>query len=496
MQPELHQNINTNIELKQTLAPQIIQSLDILQLTNLELTEYIEQQLEQNPVLEIADSDDTDNDLENDSKDIENEESFKFENPEKTEYSNNELPSLDNQENFDDDWQERFDDGADYGYGFYNNSDTDDDRDSFEKYTPEKVSLFQHLQKQLLLIFSNNADYQAALYLISNVDEKGFLKVSIYDAAAYCKMSIEKLNEIRQNIMTLDPQGICSLDTREFIMFQLKNKTNINYWTKAAVEKHFDLIISKKIEELARKLRITTHTANEIVSDISKLSAFPLFNFTDDADLTANYIVPDIIYRKINNVWEPFPNNDFIPKIKINQFYKELLLSKTTLKEVKLFLRERITAGENLIKYIKQRESTIMKVARKIAEQQIDFFEKGPQYIKPLILKDIAKLTGFHPSTISRCTNNRYAQTPHGLFELGYFFSSKIETHNGIELSATFIKDKIKNIILNENPDKPISDTDIYYQLIKEGIIINRKTVSNYREALGILPKHLRKKII
>ncbi|HPG29951.1 MAG TPA: RNA polymerase factor sigma-54, partial [bacterium] len=400
------------------------------------------------------------------------------------------------EESFDADWENYFDDVSDIGYVGSSSYNSDEEKDSFESYTPEKISLFEHLQKQLMLVISNHNDYKIALHLISSIDENGYINTSVESAAEYFNTSVEKINKIRNIILNLEPPGICSLNLKEFILFQLKQKQNANTkWPIEIVEKHFDLIHNRKILEISRRMKLTPALVEKCLDDISRLAPYPAFAYNDQSGGNFQYIIPDVYFKKINSEWMVIINDDYLPYLRINPYYRKLAYMKSTNKQEKQFLKENIVSAENLLKAINQRHLTMYRVATRILDRQKDFFEKGISHLKPMVLREIAEDLKLHESTISRCTRGKYGQTPFGLFELKFFFSNGLPTTSGNEISSVAIKEKIKKIVSEEELTDPVSDIDIWKKLTYEGIIAERKTISNYRDEIGNLPKHLRRRI-
>jgi RNA polymerase sigma-54 factor len=468
---QLDVNLTQRPELKLTLTPELLLSLDLLQFTSLELAEWVEQELEKNPVLEqnLQDNDGEEKEIDDSEKEV------------------------DIEKDFDMDWEDYFNDGRDLGYRGANYSD--DDKDSFETYTPSSVSLFQHLQSQLQLVSHKEIDYKIGLYLISSIDKKGYFNTTIENVSEYFNVSTDKIEEIRLNIMKLDPVGICSKNLQEFILVQLMSKRKLNRTLVKMVNDMFDLVQKRKINSIARKLKTSPEYVEKSISELSELMPYPTYGYNGGDTEKAQFIEPDVLIKKINGEWIVIVNDSYVPVLRINKYYKQMIFKKNLKSDEKEFLKNNINSAQNLIKAINQRHLTMYKVTKSIVEHQKDFFEKGIRYLKPMILKDIADDVKMSESTVSRSTRGKYAQTPYGVFELKFFFSNGLPTDNGKNISSVTVKEKVKDLIENEDITDPISDTEIWKKLKESGIHIERKTIQNYRESLGILPKHLRRRL-
>jgi len=522
-QPNPHKSgldISHKTELRTQLSYELLQSVGLLELTNLELAEWIQQELERNPALETEDEsedesniDERDIDIENEipvpdeifddydeySADSEKKEDENYEDGKKDGIADNESEndniktseSESETEFTNEEIQEIFGDASDTGYIYENSGE---EKDSFETYTKAPVSLFSKLQEQLLLTFHNNDDYKIAIFLISSITEQGMLNISVESAAEYCKTNVETIDRIRHQVIQLDPPGICSLNVHEFLLFQIKNTVKVKYWTRLIIENYFDLFQKHKFDEIIRHLKINKDVMQESKEEIARLAPYPSLAFEDDFS-DNHYIIPEVVFKKISGEWIVIIDNEYIPSIKISPHYRNLILSGQINKAEKNFIKDHIISGENLIKAIRQRQTTMRRVAERILVRQLSFFEEGIMGLKPMILRDIAEELKLHESTISRCTRGKYCQTPHGIFELKFFFTSSLATTAGDKISNAVIKERIKKMIHDESEDDLLSDIAIWKELIREGLMVDRKTISNYRDDLGILPRHLRKKI-
>ncbi len=500
--------LSSRPELRQHFSYELLQSVELLELTNIELAARIQTELEKNPVLELEEEEEAEDeiDIETPKEDEEDE----FEEKKSEEISSENTPDKKEEdydsaadkslspeaeaekELADNELEEYFSNASDIGY--LSNSSFEE-VDSFENFTPSRISLFSKLQEQLLMVLNNTKDYKTAIYLISSITDKGFLNVSVEAAADYCRASVEYINMIRDIIMFLEPIGVCSLNIREFLLFQIQNSAKISYWTKIIIEQYFDFFQKHKMDEIARRLKINMRAIQACVNEIAALIPFPAYAYDDKSSDNYHYITPEIIYKKVSDEWQIIMNNDNMPYLRISSYYKNLVMSGGLGREEKNFIKGHINSAQNLIKAINRRQVTMYRVADRILHRQRDFFEKGILGLKPMILRDVADDLKLHETTISRCTRDKYCQTPFGIFELKFFFTSGLSTTDGLKISNAVIKEKMKSMLSVEDNSNPLNDTDIWKELIRDGLMVDRKTISNYREELGVLPRHLRRKI-
>jgi RNA polymerase sigma-54 factor len=467
IRPELH--------LKQTLklimTPQLQQAIKMLQLSNIELTERIEDELIENPALEVEEKE---NEYANDL-----EEKIK----EKRDLAEGKPTRY--EEGFEDEFffEDRSFFRADRGFG------EDKKREFLEGAVSREETLREYLFWQLRLLKITPEETRIGEILINCIDSKGYLSVPLEEIVSEFSVPQEKLLEVLTYIQGLDPPGVGARDIKECLIIQLKNKGSFPL-AERIVKEYLNELKMNKFEEIAKKLKVTISKLKEAFSVISKLEPYPGRQFYSDE---IKYIIPEVIVEEKEGNFEVFPNSASIPRLKVNGYFQRLARKNITDKNIRDFAADKVQAARNFIHSVEQRESTLLRVSKTILEEQREFFEKGPKYLKPLTLKDVSGALGLHESTISRITSSKYVQTPFGVFPLKYFFSNSIPAQGNREYSATSIKEIVKDIIEEEGGKKHLSDQKIANILAKRGIKLARRTVAKYRKELHILPSNLRR---
>lgn len=475
----LETKLTHDINQRLILTPQIITSIRLLTMPIAELRVYLEKQMTENPVLEI----DTNSDPLTEKE------------PELDESSQDNLFSeeeIDFKEQFDilnsmdEEWQENF---------FKNTASSNDpDRKHKRDYRLSLITkphnLYDHLIEQLVLADLDPKERLVAENIIGNIDEHGYLQASLEEISQTCQTNITKVKKILSVIQNFDPPGVAARDLRETLLIQLRYLKKDNTLAYQIVKNHLDDFNKKKFEKIARKLNVSIEEVNQAKQTICKLEPKPGRLF---GEVRPQTITPDIILEKKNGEYVIILNDNEIPRLKINKYYKSLIKKQNLSPETAQFIKEKIKAALGLIKGVAQRQSTIMKITREIVAYQKEFLEKGRDYLKPLTLKEIAQKIGMHESTVSRAIANKYIQTSQGILCMKEFFNNKFKDRNGHYQSQVNVKEKIIELIENENPRSPLTDDDLVKLLSKEGINIARRTVAKYRNAAHILPSTLRK---
>jgi RNA polymerase sigma-54 factor len=460
--------LTLQVKLQQILAPQLIQSLQLLQVPVLELEQILKQELQINPLLEEVEE------LEEEQTEEEAEE----EEPEQE------------QEEDKIDWDDYLQDGYDGGY----NVKAERESEEFpEKVPVSRLTFSEYLLSQLHLMSISEREYEIGEFIIGNIDERGYLTLSIEEIARIMDASLEECQKVLKLIQTFEPSGVGARDLRESLQIQLRERGIDDPVALAIVENHLEKIDKKSIAQLAKALKVNPSQVQEAMERLGSLSPNPGFGYvTVDAEI----IVPDLIVDKVDDRYVATLNDKNIPRLRVSSLYKNLLSkSGHTPEETKNYVKEKLNAARWLIKSIDQRRSTMLKVMNYLIYAQRNFFERGISELKPMTLQEVAEATGLHISTISRVVNNKYVQTPRGIFQLKYFFGSKVESSEGDEISSKSVKDKIANMITKEDPQKPLSDQKITNMLRAEGLQVARRTVAKYREQLKILPARFRKRV-
>ena len=456
--------LQQSISQQQTLSPKMRQSLEILQANSLELNQLLQQAVLTNPAIEITT----------------NEESLPEEKHEDAETDSETISDLD-----------------DYARDEFITTQSSTPGPSQETidYIYDSIvaphSLQQHLTEQI-----NNEEISSEMRLasheiIANINDRGFLDQALNDLAITSTHSLDLLEKALVKIQHLEPAGVGAHDLRECLLIQLQKRDQLGSLTYRIIEDFLPDLAQKKLPHIAKQLKTSVENIVDAASIITTLTPDPGAEY----DPTSNpYITPDIkLTRDSDGVWQASLTNDHIPKVTISHLYKDLLSSSTESK-TRAYLKEQIKDGKQIITAISQRQHTLLRISEQIIKHQQTYLEQGPAALKPLTMNEIADSIKVHPATISRAVAGKYALTPHGITELRTFFTSGYQSKDGSQVSNTSIKDTIQHIVQEEPSSKPYSDTAIEKLLKEKGLKVARRTIAKYRDQLGILPSHLRKK--
>ena len=474
---ELRQSLKLNQKL--IMTPQLQQAIKFLQLTRLELCQTVNQELELNPLLEEIPVDEiTEKPLEDEGNERPSDEKP--------------LPEVTVKETISDDfdWESYI---SEYNTAWISTPrDNSDDRNTFENLATPKTSLYSHLVWQLQLSNLNEDQKETGRYVIGNIDADGYLNETIENIADYTHKTRDHVLAVLERIHEFDPVGVGALDAKECLLIQARFQGLDGSTVERILTDHMKELEKRKYREIARKLNVSLEEVLSSVSIISSLEPKPGRFYNDDETI---YIIPDVYVYKVGEEFVIVLNEDGLPKLRISNFYKDTLSKKDDLnKDTREYIRDKLKSASWLIKSIHQRQKTIYKVSESIVKFQGDFFRFGPKQLKPMVLRDIAEDINMHESTVSRVMNNKYMHTPFGVFVLKYFLNSTVQSIDGMdEIGSLSVKEKIKDIVKNENKHKPFSDNDIVNILKKANINLARRTVAKYREALKILPSNRRK---
>jgi RNA polymerase sigma-54 factor len=471
------------LQLKQSLTlaqqlimtPQLQQAIKLLQLSRLELLETVHNELETNPVLEEAHSEEGEGEKTYDAADQ----------PEPT------LGEVDAGEKMreDLDWESYL---SEYNKGWADSPYEPKDAPSFESMTSSKTNLQSHLMWQLNMSRTTDPQNEIAVHIIGNLDEDGYLKMPIEEISVMTGRTEAEVLETLALVQNLDPMGVASRDTRECLLIQAKFHNLGGTLVEKILLDHMDKLENKRYDLLAKSLSVSVDEVLKAVTVIKGFEPKPGRKYNDEETI---YISPDIYVIKVGDEYEIVLNEDGLPKLKINSYYREILTSRDSVEDgTKQYIQDKLKSAAWLIKSIHQRQRTIYRVTASIVKFQKDFLDRGIVHLKPLVLRDVAEDIQMHESTISRVTTNKYVHTPQGVFELKYFFNSAIQCFDGDSVSSETVKEHIKNMVKSENRTKPYSDQEIAEMLKSRNIDVARRTVAKYREALGILPSRRRKK--
>lgn len=459
-------DINMGMYSQQTqkliITPEMRQALEILQFNSMELNQFVQQELMNNPVIEIENRDNQAD--------------------EKIENNDNEI-----------DWQEYISQ-----YEFKNNymgvniAEQPGEEKDFTKFTSITTSLKEHLLLQLEITGLNQYQKQVGEYIIENIDENGYLNLQDKEVIDKFNISKSELDNIIEKIKRFDPAGVAAKDLTECLLIQLIEKGYNDQVTIDIVTNFLSEIADNKLKVIANELDVSVKEVQNRLDIIKMLEPKPGRVFSMSRDV--RYINPDITILKRNGEYIVIVNDITAPRLNISKYYKRLITDINIDDKTKEYINSKLNSAVRLIKNIEQRKNTIYKITNEIVNKQIDFFEKGKIYLKTMTLNDIAEEIEVNESTVSRAVNNKYAETPRGIFPLKYFFQSGVESETGEEISAESVKVMIEEIIDSEDRLKPFSDNWISNILNEKGINISRRTVAKYRDELGIPSSTKRKR--
>jgi len=476
------QGLELKIAQKLILTPQLQQSIKLLQLPVLELSQNITQELMENPFLEEVGAE----------KETEDDSGLPEEDISVTRTDDTEAP-LERIFGFttDEYFEERSSDGRDLGY-FDDSSDEDSTQLPFERKI-KRDSLYEHLLWQLRLSTVPDEVGHTAEVIINNLNEDGYLEATIEEVAETAGVDTRTVEEALKVIQDFDPPGVGARNLQECLLLQVRHLKLEGTLVERILIEGFKELEEKRYKQLATRFGVSLGDILRAVNIIEGLEPRPGRNYSDEETI---HIVPDVYITESNGKFLISLNEEWIPRIRLSNYYKELLAKKDKLKpEERRFLEEKLRSAMWLLKSLEQRNRTIYRVSESILKFQEDFFRYGIEHLKPLNLRDVAEDLGMHESTISRVTSNKYLQCPHGLFSFRFFFSNTISSEGG-GISSTLVKNYIKEIISKEDPAKPLNDSEIVELLRKRSVKVARRTVAKYREELRIPSHNKRKRLI
>ena len=495
------------------LAPQLRQSLKILQVPALELRSAILEELQTNPLLEEFGTNDESLDAEvNEPSPDEVEEQQPEEFPEdqpEAEAKEDKADEVDidskESENLDDldfsdefsilkemqeDMREHFE--SEYeGEAKLGNSEAEEKRQYFFDSLVAETSLQEHLLDQLKLIETTDGQKIACEYMIGSLDENGFLSSTLSVIGLISGIALEDLQSGLEILQSFDPIGIASMDLQDCLLKQMDARGWDESISYAIVKDHFPLLVRRRVPELSRKLSQSTEDIHAALEKIAELDPAPGRRFSEDSNQS---VAADATVEKVGGEWTISLNNDYIPRLKINKTYKELITKGTLSSKEKEYVRNQMRAGKFLINSIDQRQNTIERITKQILEKQADFFDEGVSKLHPMTMSEVAEIIDVHETTVSRAIANKFVSTPHGTFPFKYFFTPGYSGKDGDAVSNTSVKEIIGSIIEQEDSSKPLSDRKIVDLLAEKDIKLARRTVAKYREELGIPPTNLRRR--
>ncbi len=487
------------------MTPQLQQAIKLLQLNRMELMEVVNQELVENPVLEElgevpdgetgseGDTQTEDGGLDAEGQQTRDEEAFGAEKPKEEQIA---APA----ENADDmNWENYIDDYNSSSMTAPSMKESLDDLPSFENALTKTSTLEEHLMWQLSMTSLTDDEKKFGELVVGNLSDEGYLNASFEDIARESGLELEDAEEVLKMIQNFDPVGVGSRDLRECLLLQAKFLSPRQELVERIISEHLSDLEKKNYAGVAKTLGVSLTAVTDATRVIMEFEPKPGRNFVSG---DTHYITPDIYVYKVADEFVISLNEDGLPKLRISPYYKSVLQNAKadptkSSKDTKDYVQEKLRSAVWLIRSIHNRQKTIYKVTDAIVKRQRDFFDKGVQMLKPMILKDVANDIGMHESTISRVTTNKYVHTPVGIFELKYFFNSSIQSSDGSEsLASEAVKDKLRQLVSKEDPKNPLSDQKIVELLSKDNIDIARRTVAKYRDMLGILSSSKRKKVL
>ncbi|EXJ12718.1 RNA polymerase factor sigma-54 [Nitrincola nitratireducens] len=499
MKQALHLKIGQHL----TMTPQLQQAIRLLQLSTLDLQQEIQQALESNPLLEISE-DDTDTDIPvHLSSDNQRELS--------TEPSSNDREEVvEHEAEAEHDWNDQIpedlptDSSWEDTFQHQSSGSSSDSEWADNENDSREDTLLDHLNWQLNLTPMSDADRLIAEAIIEAIDPDGYLQVSVDELMEqfvaqfpdiFSDIDLDEVIAVLHRVQQFDPPGVAARDLSECLSIQIKQLPDTLPWRETALKlanEHLQLLGNHDYKALMRKLRLNEEDLSSVIEIIQSLNPKPGASI---ASSQSEYVIPDVVVRKVQDQWIVSLSPETSPKLQINTQYADLIRRADNSAD-NTYLKNHLQEARWFLKSLMSRNETLLKVATEIVERQKDFLEMGEEGMKPMVLHDIAEAVSMHESTISRVTTQKFIHTPRGIFELKYFFSSQVNTADGEGASSTAIRALIKKLVTSENTAKPLSDNKIAQLLMEQGINVARRTVAKYREALGIPPSNERKRLL
>ena len=467
------------------ITPQLQQAIRLLQLTRLELVDMISQEMKENPLLEEAEE--GRESAEGEATAAGQEEAEAPPEPEVTPEVKGTGEGVDEY-----DWESYLENSN--LTPFQKSSPDGEERPSFENFLTKRTTLTDHLRWQLQLSHFTDKEHEAGTWIIGNLDEDGYLRISLEEICSETNLPMEVVERVLRRIQQFDPVGVASRDLKECLLIQLEQMNPRDAIAEKIVSEHLSLLKNRNYPAIAKRLGMSLDRVNRAALVISRLDPKPGKAFGGEV---IQEIIPDVYVYKVEGDYVINLNDDGIPRLKINSLYRDILSgSRLTPEGDRKYIQDKLRSALWLIRSIHQRQRTIYKVAKSLVKFQREFFDKGIQYLKPLVLRDVAEDIQMHESTISRVTHNKYVHTPQGIYELKFFFNAGITSTQGEAMASESVKNLVREIIANEDPRKPYSDEKLVQILQGMNIHIARRTVSKYREMMRILSSNERRKIV
>ena len=497
---KLYQSQQLRQEMK--INPRLYQAMELLYMPLLDLQQHLKQELAENPFLEMTEAD----------------------TEQEVELKEEPTPAEEKDTKEEIDWEEILLDGFEVG----GRRQQYEEREFFQPTVTASSDLRDHLEDQLRLLDLSERELRLGEEIIGNVEDDGMLTCGLEEvvsgvngwldevkevaveraeglesddrtreleevAEMFRPYSLEEAEQMLTRIQQFDPAGVAARDLRECILLQMRQRDLAKSLAYQIVVEHFDDLINHRWPDIAKAMGVAPREVQDAADEISRLDPKPGLKFAPPQE---QYITPDLIVDKISGEYQVFVNDTSLPRLRLSRAYREVARDKNKFKgENKEFISSKLNSANWMINAIEQRRQTMLKVMSFIVNRQRDFFEKGVQHLKPLTLREVAAHIDMHESTVSRVTNEKFCQTPRGVYSLKFFFSSGLATTGGEDISARGVKDKIQSLVGSEAPMRPLTDQAIVSLLKSDGVKIARRTVAKYRDQLGILPARMRKRV-
>ena len=472
---DIQQRLEPRLQQRLIMTPQLRQAMHILQLPILELKALLQEELSSNPVLQEQADEEKEKDKTTETT----------ETTEATEEEEEETKELDSK------WDEYV---REIRPSRKYTQEDREKRDYLESSITKPISLQHYLVQQLDETNLKDLDREIAETIIANIDDDGYFKADIDEIAHLLNTTREYVEKILSVIQGFDPAGVAARNLQECLFLQLKDEKRDDPLLEKIINEHLDNLANKRYQKITASLKISDESLREKIHIIGQLEPKPGRQYSSTE---FNFVVPDVIVKKVNDDYKIIVNERELPLLRINPSYKKILKERKRTDKTAKYLREKLYSAQWLLKNIQHRQDTIYKVTSYIVQKQREFFDKGAGHLKVLTLKDIADVTGLHLSTISRVTSTKYIETPRGIFKLKYFFSGGLAKSGDLfqeEVTASRnVKNLIKTLLESESSPHPLSDQQITNLLNKQGYKIARRTVAKYREQLRILPSKMRR---
>jgi RNA polymerase sigma-54 factor len=479
--PQAKLGLNLRVAQKQILTPGLVQMVTVLALNRLELRDMITQEMTANPVLEEVTEEAPS------AEEVREKAESEAEAP--ITHTNGDAAPPEKQDSFEQvDFGSFFDDYLDPGYK--SPAAESIEKPSFENFLSKPTSLADHLEWQMNLSICPDPVREAAYSIIGNLNEDGYLTATVEEIAATGNHTREDVEAALKFVHELDPPGVAARDLRECLLLQLKVVAPENHLAARMVAEHLDKLQNKQHKEIARALDRPLPAVERALEVIRTLDPRPgqRYNVSEPT-----LVEPDVAFVKVGDEYKIIMNDEGMPQLRLSRHYRRMLEQDGTTRDVRNYVKERFNSALQLLKNIEQRKQTIMKVCQVIIERQKEFFDKGDDYLRPMMIKEVAEVVGVHPSTVSRAVGNKYAETPQGVRELRSFFSEAVQGPAGADLPLVSLKRAVKKMIEEEDAAHPLTDDHITQRLHQMGISVTRRTVAKYREDMRIPSTHHRR---